>query len=160
MDALPLLREDFFLIGDDDTLVGQDFVELALIAFNGGLVGKQPLLVNEDFRLVCENGAKFVHEPYGLTATLLLHEKRQRSGVAMEEILLADRSNLAITEEASQPQRPEALLNHLSIVIGPAKQVLAAPVATAETTAVNPRITDILLGTTEQLIHVLCRCSR
>ena len=55
----------------------------------------------------------------------------------MEEVFVADGADFAITEKARQANWSQALLDHLGIVIGPGKEVFAAPVTATEASAVD-----------------------
>src|SRR5439155_15779968 len=87
--------------------------------------------------------------------SLAFHKQRQRSSEAVQKILLAYRPNLAVAEEAGQPDGAELLLHVSCIVIRLAKQVLAATVATAQARPVNGAACQFFARPLQQRRHVL-----
>src|SRR5688572_7647208 len=71
------------------------------------------------FTSACQAGSSF------------LHEQRQRSSVAVHEVLFADRTYLAVAKEPRQSQRAQCALHMTRIVMRPAEHTLAAAIATA-----------------------------
>ena len=68
---------------------------------------------------------------------LLFHKQRQRGGVAVQEILFADRADLAVAEKTGQPGQVKMRLHQRGVVAGPAKQIFAAAVAAKQAAAVD-----------------------
>jgi len=60
-----------------------------------------------------------------------------------------------VAEKARHTGRSELVLHAFGVVIGPAKEALAAAVATAEAGAINLRAAQFFRGATEQLVHIL-----
>lgn len=56
-----------------------------------------------------------------------------------------------LQKKPARPSGPNRCWAHLGVVIGLAKQALAAPVATAQAAAINRGIAQLLLGAREQL---------
>src|SRR5436309_14521143 len=79
-------------------------------------------------------------------SSILLHEQRQRGGIAVEEILFTDGADLAIAEEAGQAQRAKVFLHLAGIVARLAKEPLAASVATTKAAAIDQSMAQPLLG--------------
>ncbi len=73
----------------------------------------------------------------------------------MQKISFADGADLAIAKKAGQTDWPKPLLDHLGVVVGPAKEILSTSVATAQATAVNGHARQLSPGAREQFIHVL-----
>src|SRR5436190_9997839 len=82
-------------------------------------------------------------------------EQRQRSGVAVQKIAVANRSDFAVAEKAGQPQRSELLLNQSRVVVGMAEQQLPPAIATAQAPAIDRGATEFPLGARQQRHHVL-----
>src|SRR5579859_4112607 len=73
----------------------------------------------------------------------------------MQKALVANGPNLAVTEKTGQANRPQLLLDHLGIVVGLAKQALAASIATAEAAAVEWSLFDGGFSSNQQFVHIL-----
>src|SRR5947209_3229041 len=84
----------------------------------------------------------------------LLHKQRERGGEAVEEVLFTNRTDFAVAEKTGEADRPEAILNAFGVVIGPAKEALAAAIATAQARTVNLRVAKLFGCAPEQLVHV------
>lgn len=72
----------------------------------------------------------------------------------MEKILLPDRAYFAIAKEADETQGAEALLDHLSIVVGPAEQKFAASVATTKASAINRAVAQFSAGARQEFLEI------
>ena len=72
----------------------------------------------------------------------------------MEKVLVADWPNLAIAEETCQTKRSKPLLDHLRVVVRPAKQVLPPPVATAQATTEDCASFQAPTGAGQQFVHI------
>ena len=63
-------------------------------------------------------------------ASILFHEQRERRRVTVQEIPFTHRPDFAVAEEAGHADRAQTILNHFSVVVGRAKQVATATIAT------------------------------
>jgi hypothetical protein len=90
----------------------------------------------------------------------LFDEERQRCGVTVEKILLADRTNLAITEKPCQADGSKAFLHVPGVVTGFAKEVLPPTIATAQACAVNFSSRQLLLRPLEHHRHIFRAAGR
>ena len=77
---------------------------------------------------------------------LLFHKQRQRGGVAVQEILLADGADFAVAEKSGQAGQVEMRLHEGGVVAGPAKKIFAAAVAAKQAAAVNRPAGQFLFG--------------
>ena len=75
----------------------------------------------------------------------------------MQEILFADGADLAVAEKAREADGAELILDTFGVVVGAAKEALAAAVATAQAPAINRRAFELFHGATEQFVHVFHR---
>src|SRR5438093_9945558 len=87
--------------------------------------------------------------------SIFFHEQGQRGGVAVQEILLTHRSDLAVAKEAGQTERTQSFLDVAGVVVRHSEQMLAASVATAQAAAVNGLACQLLLCLAEQRLEIL-----
>jgi hypothetical protein len=103
--------------------------------------------------------SRFCKHPQGSALmrrrSALFYEDCEGSSIAVQEILITHRANLAIAEETGKAERPQELLDVLRIMAHLAKKTVPAPVATAEASAVNGPSANAIAKFFEQRGHVL-----
>src|ERR1041385_4628229 len=90
-----------------------------------------------------------------MISSRFLHKHGQRCGVAVQEVFLAHRPDLAIAKEAGQSEGAKSFLDVAGIVMRRTEQMLAASIATAQAAAVNGFARQFLLGLVQQGLEIL-----
>src|SRR5258706_12950281 len=84
----------------------------------------------------------------------LFDEDGEGGGVAVEEVLFANRTDFAIAKESRQAGRADELLNVAGVVVVLAKETVTAPVATAKAGAINRTVFDLGAQLLQEHRHV------
>src|SRR5439155_9861678 len=86
---------------------------------------------------------------------LLRKDEGDAGGKTVEEVPVADRADLAVTEEAGDGERAEQLLDGVSIVVRSAEEADAATVTGAQEGADRLLVAELGFGAGEHLMQLL-----